>query len=166
MLFRSQSITVSPLSTTVYNVTGFNGICSSSASFTQNVQPAFTPSITATSPSICAGFSVGLFALGSPSTYTWLPNNSISNPLIDSPLATTVYTVITNNSGCFSSATISIVVVPLPSVGLTANPQVICAGNTTTLTASGALTYSWIPSLVGGNTFTDNPIATDRKSVV
>ncbi|WP_317899359.1 gliding motility-associated C-terminal domain-containing protein [Aurantibacillus circumpalustris] len=160
------SISVAPSTSSVYSVVGSIGSCTSSAIFTLNVLPSSPISISATSPSVCAGFTVGLFAVGGPFSYTWQPNNVIINPLIDTPLASTIYTVSANTGGCISTATIGVTVVPLPSVNLTANPQTICTGNSTTLTASGAVTYSWIPSLVGGNTFIDTPSSTTIYTVV
>jgi gliding motility-associated-like protein len=161
----TSNIVVTPLANTVYTVVGSNGACSSTLTYTQNVN--FSPSITiiASSPSVCAGFTTALLALGAPS-FTWLPSGSTNNPLIITPLSTTIYTATASSGGCASSATVNIAVVPLPNVSLTANPQTLCAGNTTTLTASGAVTYSWIPSLAGGSTFTASPSATTVYTVV
>ena len=161
----SQNISVSPPTTTVYTLYGFNGTCSTSINYTVTVISGGTINITASSPSICAGYTVGLLATGAPN-FTWQPNGTVINPLIDTPLTTTTYTAFANNSGCASNATITIVVVPLPVITLTANPQTICAGNTTTLTAGGGVTYSWVPSLVGGSTFTANPTVNTSYTVV
>jgi len=161
----SPSITVAPSTTTVYSVIGSSGSCTSSASYTLNVNPSANINIIASSPTVCAGYTVGLLATGAPS-FTWLPNNVTTNPLVDQPLATTVYTAISNSGGCTASATISIQVSPLPVITLTASPPTLCTGQTTTLMASGGTTYSWIPSLVGGNTFTDTPLSTTVYTVV
>jgi gliding motility-associated-like protein len=131
-----------------------------------NVNSVLPINIVASTPSLCAGFTVGLLATGAPGTYTWMPGGSTNNPFIDTPTVTTTYTVLGGSPSCPSSATITIVVVPLPTIVLSANPQTVCPGQTTTLTASGGVTYSWIPSLQGGNTFTDNPTATKEYTVV
>lgn len=161
------SISVSPATNSVYTVTGFNGSCSGTFNYSLTVIPASSINIIATSPSICAGFTIGLLATSaSPLNYTWSPSGATGNTFTDTPLTTTIYTVTANNGGCISNATVSILVIPLPIITLTANPASLCAGDVTTLTASGAATYSWIPSLQGGNTFTDAPGTTTTYTVV
>ena len=49
--------------------------------------------------------------------------------------------------------------VSLPIITVTANPTNICTGNTTTLTASGAITYTWLPGFSTGPIFIDTPAA-------
>jgi gliding motility-associated-like protein len=159
------SITVAPPVTTVYTVTGSNGNCSSTALYTLTVIPANTITLTATSASVCEGYTVGLTATGVPSV-NWLPVNSTSNPLVDTPLATTVYTAVSNHGGCTSSATISVNVAPLPGITLTAVPAAICPGQTTSLSAAGASTYSWLPLAVTGASITDNPATTTTYTVI
>lgn len=164
----TQTIIVTPSVTTVYTVIGSNGTCSSAASYTVNVGSSLPISIVASSPSICAGFTVGLAAIsvGPPGSYTWQPQNSTVTPQVLTPTVTTTYSVISNFGGCPSSASITILVVPLPTIVLSANPQTVCPGQTTTITATGGVTYSWIPSLQGGSVFIDNPIATKEYTVV
>lgn len=159
-------IVVSPATNSVYTLYGTSGSCSAAVNYTLNVTPTPVISIlNIPTSSVCAGFTTTLVASGAPS-FTWLPGNFTSNPLVVAPLSSTTYTVIGNNSGCTATNTVSVNVVPLPPVNLTANPPVVCAGNTTTLTASGAATYTWIPSLLSGATFTDNPSVTTTYTVV
>jgi sugar lactone lactonase YvrE len=97
---------------------------------------------------ICAGGSTSLTASGVINTYTWMPVSSLNNANIANPIAnpttTTVYTVSGTAIGCGPSApvTVTVNVVPLPTVTVTGN-TVVCSGDTTTLTASGATTYTW-----------------------
>ena len=54
-----------------------------------------------------------------------------------------VYTVTaTNAEGCSAPANVTVTVNPLPSVNISGNTT-LCAGNSTTLTATGADSYTW-----------------------
>jgi hypothetical protein len=67
----------------------------------------------ATDTEICSGESVTLLALGS-GTITW--NNGVQNNVAFSPQQTTVYTASGDDgSGCSSSETIEVVVIPTPA---------------------------------------------------
>jgi hypothetical protein len=52
-----------------------------------------------------------------------------------------------------------------PNITVNANPSTICSGQSTTLTASGASTYSWSHSLGSGASKTVTPTATTTYSV-
>lgn len=54
-----------------------------------------------------------------------------------------VYEASFDAGGCDSTATITLEVFPLPEIQVTANPPVACSGETITLTATGAESYSW-----------------------
>jgi hypothetical protein len=120
--------------------------CNPLATFTVTVNSAVTPTLTVTpSLTICAGQSTTLTANGA-STYTWNPGVLTNSTIVVSPLSTTVYTVI-GSSGCgTSSLTTTVTVLSIPSLTTTASPTIICAGNSSTLTAAGASTYTWQPS--------------------
>ncbi|MFY9418207.1 MAG: T9SS type A sorting domain-containing protein, partial [Bacteroidales bacterium] len=45
--------------------------------------------------------------------------------------------------GCENTATVSVTVNPLPDVQATAIPNEVCIGESTTISASGAITYEW-----------------------
>jgi hypothetical protein len=137
------SLVVTPTVTTNYTVTGASGACTGST--TINILVNTNPTIVATSssPSICAGNSATMSASGAVS-YTWNPGNFIGASYSVSPAATTIYTVTgTNASGCVNTKTASVFVSALPVVNATANPTSICTGGSSTLTATGATTYSW-----------------------
>ena len=62
------------------------------------------------------------------------------------PTDTTEYIVnATDINGCANSDTVSVIVNPLPSA-FAGNDVAICFGDTTTLTATGGLNYSWSPT--------------------
>lgn len=95
---------------------------------------------------ICAGNSVTLTA-GGASSYLWSPSGGLSsttgNSLIANPSMPVSYTIAgTDGNGCSDTTTIMVNVNQLPSV--VASPAtVICAGDSVTLTATGAINYSW-----------------------
>ncbi len=159
------SVTVSPVSNTIYTVNGSVGSCSASntIAITVNSLPVILPS---TSPSsICVGGSATLTASGA-STYTWNPGNLIGSPQIVSPLTTTNYTVSgTNASGCTNSQTITLTVNSLPVILPSASPATICAGASSTLTGTGASSYTWNPGSLIGSSATVSPLVTTQYTV-
>lgn len=135
----SASMTVNPSGTTMYTVAGtdLNG-CENT--MTTYVTVYALPTVIANSPSVCAGGTVTLTASGA-DTYTWNATQA-SASLTIAPAANTIYTVTgTDLSGCETTFTTQVTVKALPPVS--ANSPSVCAGGTTTLTASGASTYTW-----------------------
>jgi hypothetical protein len=114
------------------------------------------------STTVCLGSSVTLSATGVPS-YTW-SNGSNSNQITFFPSTTTNVVVAgTSTSGCVSSKTISVLVNPaVPSLTVSGTTSV-CVGRSTTLTATGALTYTWSNGAPNGGTFA--PTATTVYTV-
>ena len=146
------NVIVSPTVTTSYTVTGTNGTCSNTKTITLIVNPNPTITATASPTNICAGSSSTLTATGAVS-YTWNPGALVGSSVAVSPTITTLYTVIGSSAaGCTSTQTVNLIVTPIPTVNAVANPTAICTGNSSTLTASGATTYSWNPgALVGAS---------------
>ena len=105
------------------------------------------PAVTATgSATICAGNSTTLTGAGA-SSYVWSPASGLSCTSCISPVAnptnSTTYTVTgTNAGGCSNTNSVTVTVDPPPVITISGNTNV-CAGNFTTLTASGAATYQW-----------------------
>lgn len=138
----SNSIVVSPGSTTVYNVTGRNSDgCTAVVPATITVNTL--PTVTSTSVTICTGNSGTLTANGAVS-YTWSAGSTFSTS-VSSPTTTTNYTVIgTAANSCTNSAIGRITVNSLPTVSINSgNPITICNGQTVTLSGGGAVTYTW-----------------------
>lgn len=140
------TITVSPLANTVYTVTGANGSCTSTKTINLVVNANPTLSATSTASVICSGSSSTLTGNGALS-YTWNPG-AVNNQTVNvTPGSTTIYTVSGSNAaGCIASATTNVVVNTFPTVTITASAISVCQGNSSTLTASGASTYTWSPS--------------------
>lgn len=146
------SITVNPSATTTYTVTvtDANG-CKSTDNVVVTVNlPAVVASATTTNATICTGSSAQLnvSASGGNNTYTYAwsssPsgfNSSSQNPLVN-PTSTTTYTVSVTSINGSSTSNVTIAVIPLPNANAGADVT-ITFGQSTTLSASGGLTYNW-----------------------
>ena len=72
--------------------------------------------------------------------------------------------MITDASGCYNSATVSVLVNPLPTVSISGS-TVACNGTPVTLTANGAVSYLWNTSGTQ-NTVTVSPVSATAYSVI
>lgn len=151
-----------PIGTTTYTVIGTAATgCADTAFVTVNVNPL--PVVNAgSSLSICTGSTANLSVTGA-NTYIWSPAGSLNNANIPNPIAsptsTTTYTVVgTDLNGCTNSDTATVIVYPIPVANAGTNTS-ICAGDSTTLGASGGGTYSWSPSIGLSSTTIANPVA-------
>ncbi len=118
------------------------------------------------SPTVCAGNSAILTASGA-ANYTWSPSTNLNTNLGSMVIATNttsiIYTVIGATGKCSNTATATVTVNPLPIV--TINSPTVCAGNTGTLTASGASTYTWNTG-ANTNSIMVNPSSSSNYTVV
>jgi hypothetical protein len=135
-------IHVSPTVTTTYYVTGTNGTCDATASFTVVVNSLPTVSINPASASICLGTDVDLTASGAVS-YLWNTGATTAMINVDPIVTTTYYVTGTNANGCEDVAMVEVVVFTNPSLSITPTAPAICVGDDVTLTASGATSYVW-----------------------
>jgi len=160
------TITVSPLTTTTYTVTGSDASgCANTATTTVTVNPLPVVNITTSSNAICLGSSATLAASGATS-YTWMPGNLVGASIIVSPISTTTYTVTgTNGNGCVNTSSVTVVVNPLPTVSVSASSNTICAGSSSLLSASGAATYTWMPGNLTGSLITVLPASSTTYTV-
>jgi len=139
----TSSITVSPVSTTTYYVTGGSMSCPGTPdTLTLAVLPAPAAGVSGDTL-ICAGQSTTLTASGG-SAYQWSGGSSDTTASITvSPGTTTTYFVTTGNGFCSSTpASITVIVMPPPAVTIS-GPTAICPNMSATLTASGASSYVW-----------------------
>lgn len=118
--------------------------CDSIIDLTLTVNPLPTPSITGNT-SICQGTSTTLAALGGTS-FLW--NNGSSSQAISVSNAGVYSVTVTDANGCSNSTSATVSVNPLPTVTIAGNTT-ICAGSSTTLTASGADSYQWSTGATG-----------------
>jgi uncharacterized delta-60 repeat protein len=141
-----------------YIVSGTNTTtgCSNSDSITITVNSLPLVVANSTQTSICDGSSITLTASGA-DTYLW--SNGVSNGVSIIPsLGSHVYTVTGTNAqtNCSNTATVSIVVNPLPAVTANTTQNNICAGTSIILTGGGANTYTWTNGVSNGISFVPN----------
>lgn len=146
----ASSVTFSPAVTTIYTITGTPSgttTCISSATAEIVVNSA-VPAVPINNGPLCEGSTLNL-SVAAAASYTWNgPGSFVSNlqnPSI--PNVTTnengVYSVtLTSASGCTTSATTSVTIIPLP-VPVVANNGPLCTGEDLTISGSGSAVYSW-----------------------
>ncbi len=120
--------------------------CGNSSTQTLVVVINPVPSVTANGNplSVCPAANVTLSASGA-NTYTWSSGPTVATITVN-PLTTTIYTVTgTNTLGCNNFTTITIGVFSNPTVSAVSNSNILCVGQTATLTAGGATSYTWNP---------------------
>ena len=143
--------------TFTYTVTGTITAtgCDNTASVTITVSPLPVVTATVTPTSICLGESV-TFTGGGATSYTW--TGGVTNGVPYTPLtAGTIARTVTGTSlpsGCQNTASVSVVVNPLPTVTATVSDASICLGESITFTGGGAATYSWTGGVTNGVPFT------------
>lgn len=138
----TSSISVNPIQSITYSVSGSLGTCSSSVSIPITVSQNPTVIVTAVPPVICSGYTANLLATGA-NNYIWSHNNQMIQGVSVNPLQTTTYTVTGSLGTCSSIATIQLSVNPNPTVTVVSVQTLVCKGNQATLTAIGADSYTW-----------------------
>ena len=164
--------TINVATTGTYSVTVINSSGCSATSAITNVTVNARPTINASSNSpICVGASLNLSSTTGFVSYNWTgPNGftSISqNPTIAGTTlaASGTYTVtVTNAVGCSASSSTVVLINALPTVTVTPTSVSVTTGVSSTLTASGANTYAWSPSVGLSVTNTAVTIATPVSS--
>ncbi|OUV76109.1 MAG: hypothetical protein CBC83_01085 [Flavobacteriales bacterium TMED123] len=143
-------VTATPSVSTTYSVVGqdANG-CKDTVTTTVSVNPKPTLTTFPSNSNVCMGDTTALYVSGA-NTYIWSPNTAISSTNTDTvsifPIVNTTYNVLGIDSlGCSSIANIPVIVNPPPIVTSSPNTS-ICLGESTILTASGAMQYNWSPA--------------------
>ncbi len=117
---------------------------------------------TVSSNAICQGQTVTFNGTGA-ATYAW--NNGVSDGVAFIPATSASYLVTgTDANGCTDTANIFVQVNSNPNVSVIVSNPILCAGLSTTLTASGAVSYAWDNGVVNGASF--NPAATALYTVI
>jgi hypothetical protein len=135
------SIVVSPNVTTTYSVTGTSTAnCVAGSFITVVVNPLPVLNTVVTPSTLCVGKTATIVAYGA-NTYTW-NNGPTGSSLLVTPGVNTVYNLSgESQAGCLNSATVS---VNVSTNSLTVSSAAsLCKGSALTLTASGAVTYTW-----------------------
>ncbi len=162
----SSSISVSPTLTTSYTVIATNTLgCSSTKVSTVTVNP-LSLTVTSTQSFVPCGTSVTLAALGS-GNFLW-NTGSTNSSIVITPTSNLTYSVsLSNTLGCVTSSFVPIVVNPLQVIPASSSPSV-CAGNSLTISATGATSYFWITPTgsLTGQSFVANPATNSTYTVV
>lgn len=131
-------------------VIGYNSPTSFQSTIVYRADNATAQAVAAaTAPNINVGVARPDFRLNglSVGSYSWFPATGLSSTTTQSTIVTpsvaTVYTVTLFNAVCSSTATTSLTIVQMPTLSVVSTSSVLCAGNSATITASGALSYSW-----------------------
>ncbi len=159
------SVSVSPVVTTTYTVTGTDAnSCQNTDVVTVTVHAL--PVVNAGSDvTICAGQSTTLTASGADS-YVWNPGALPGASVSVSPVVTTTYTVTgTDANGCTNTDEVVVTVNALPTVSVSPASVSINLGDFTTLTASGASSYVWMPGSLSGASVSVSPASTTTYTV-
>ena len=137
----SQTITVSPITTTNYSVIVTTNGCSSTDEVTVTVLPRQTINA-GNDVDINYGESTTLTVTGGVGDILWSTGETTASITV-APTNNTTYTVqITGANGCISTDEVTVTVIG--SVNASAGEDVnICAGESTILTASGGDDYLW-----------------------
>jgi hypothetical protein len=140
---------------TCFTVIGSNPGCSLTSSAVACVTLASSPTLNITGPtSVCAG-STNLYNVSGASNYTWSALSSSLFALgsswnINSSLGCVMVTGY-NSSGCGATSTICPVVMSNPTITPNSANFGLCSGNSLTLAASGANSYTWSNGSTGSS---------------
>ena len=112
---------------------------------------------------ICRTDTVKLTTVSDGLSYTWSPALTLSDPAVQSPVATptaasTTYHVIATIGKCFTEEDVVVRTVPYP-VANAGPDSTICFGNSIQLNASGGSIYSWSPRIFLNNSNIANPVS-------
>jgi large repetitive protein len=151
----TSSITVKPTVTTIYSVkctVDGCGEAKTSEPVTVKVGTPDAPTVTSVPPSVCAGGTVVLTAVGcTAGTVVW-SNGKTGATLTETVNATTVYSAVCKQGTCNSPESNKVTVtVTIPSVPtISCATSTICAGSTITLVATGCEgTVKWSDGQTG-----------------
>lgn len=156
-----------------YIVTATSGTVQCIDTITVVVNATPTVTVNPANTAICTGNNVVLTASGA-TTYSWTPSTGLSDSTVAnptaSPTATTTYTVTGTTAGCSNTATVTVTVNSLPNITFNPSAPTICAGQSVSISANGADSYTWSPSsglnVTNAATVIANPLNTTIYTVV
>jgi hypothetical protein len=160
--------TISGLTANTYTVTVTDDIGTTVSCQSIVTEPAVLAGTMSSTNVLCVGGSDGtasVNATGGTSPYTYLWSNSQTNATATGLTAGTYTVTVTDDNGCIFSDDISVVENAPVVVTVNASATTICEGTSTTLTASGANTYAWMPGSLTGTTVSVSPSANTTYTV-
>lgn len=131
-----------PSQSTTYSLTATNSSgCISQIPVITNVTVKETPTVVVNSGAICIGSTFNMTPTGA-NSYVY---SSVFSGVTPSVSGVSNYSVVgTGTNGCISNTAIaSVTVNALPTLSVAVTRTSICVKQTTSLTASGAVTYTW-----------------------
>lgn len=142
-----------PTTAGTYVVTGTDGAgCTATSSLTVTINAL--PVVTASAnpgTNICGIVPVTLQG-GGANTYAWNGIPTLGSDTVLNPPTSGTYTVVgVDANNCSASSNITLTVWPGISVTASASSSPICMGSTSTLSAIGATTYTWMPGSLNGS---------------
>lgn len=162
------TITVNQGGSYNYTVTNTANGCSvnGSQSISQNT---VTPTLTLSplNSTICSGSTQTLSVTTAGSNSILWSTSANTSSISVNPTVTTNYSATVTNTvnGCSAMGTVTVNVNSIPTITLTASSSTICSGQTSTLTSSGASTYSWAPGAQTTTVITVTPTGTSSYTV-
>lgn len=136
----TQSISVSPNSTTTYTVIAILNGCEDTDDVVVIVETEQVVADAGADVDICQGDSVTLTANGG-TDYLWSTGETTQSITVN-PNSTTIYTVIVSNETSSDTDDVTVEVNPTPNVSVTGDTTIL-EGDYITLSASGANNYEW-----------------------
>jgi hypothetical protein len=164
----TNSIVVTPTTSTNYIVTGYNGVCEIPKYVSVTLGTSLSVVASASQPTNCSARTMTLMGSGA-LTYTWKPGTNLTGQSVTvAPTATgtTIYTLTAASGSCAGISTVSVQVLPLPTQTITASagPFTLAAsGNITlcpltvvnfTANSASAASYSWVGAGGPGSVYT------------
>lgn len=158
-----------PLTTTTYTVNVSEPVCNRSAVLSTTITVEVPVVNTIDNTAICEGANIQLTTTGA-QTYSWTPAGTLSDPTSANPIATptapTQYIVTgTTATGCVAKDTVNISFHP-EAVTSVSDDAEICVNTSTTLSASGGVSYAWTPGATLSNPSVANPVATPVQNTM
>ncbi len=134
----------------------------------ENFSVVTSPTIFVPAVSVCPGTPISLTATGA-QNYSWIPatnlNTTAGATVVFTGNVAQTYTVTgVDASGCTGTTTVTVDILPLPTITASAD-QVICPGGNATIFATGGVSYTWDNGLGAGQTQTVSPTSATNYTV-
>ncbi|MBL7901931.1 MAG: T9SS type A sorting domain-containing protein [Bacteroidia bacterium] len=150
-------VTYSTPGTYVVSLVSSNTVGASNTA-TQSIVVLPNPLVTISGPqNVCSGQPVTLIA-GGANTYSWSTAQTGPSIIVNTGMGGFYSVSGTDLNGCVGTAGFNLIVNPSPVVFISASPTLICQGQSLSLNASGANTYTW-NTLQTGNSIVVTPAA-------
>ena len=161
----TDSIKISPATTTTYTLTAYKGGCSKDTTITVYVNPPLLPIVSAVPDTVCpSGTSILMVSgTGGQTTYKW-SNGATYDTLHVNPSATSTYSVTVYGKCDTVKTTVTVHVAPPVAPIISGTPSK-CKGLTDTLFVSGGSTYKWSNGNTS-NTYITGPLDGDSTITV